>query len=87
MPSEGFDEVREWILQRSGRYSIGADENLIENRIVDSLSFVELVYLIEAATGIEVDVEQAYVKDFQTLSAIEQAFFANTPAPTGGKVD
>jgi acyl carrier protein len=78
MSSRGIDAVRAWILARSDRTSISADENLIENRLVDSLSFVELVYAIEAAADIEIDFEGASIGDFQTLAAIEKAFFSES---------
>lgn len=72
----GIDEVREWILGRHPeRSSLPADENLIESRLVDSLSFVELVYVIEAASGVEIDFDTIDIKDFQTLAAMEKAFF------------
>ncbi|MEV0635592.1 phosphopantetheine-binding protein [Streptomyces sp. NPDC050619] len=77
MASAGIDEVRTWILDRHpDRTSVAADENLIESRLVDSLSFVELVYTIEGASGVEIDFDTIDIQDFQTLSAIEKAFFA-----------
>jgi acyl carrier protein len=73
----GIDEVRTWILTRHPeRQTIEADENLIESRLVDSLTFVELVYVIENATGVEIDFDAIDILNFQTLSAIEKAFFA-----------
>ncbi len=76
MASAGIDEVRSWILSRHPeRESIEHDENLIESRLVDSLSFVELVYAIESASGTEIDFDNIDLQDFQTLSAIEKAFF------------
>jgi acyl carrier protein len=76
MASAGIDEVRAWILSRHPeRESIAHDENLIESRLVDSLSFVELVYAIEGASGVEIDFDNIDLQDFQTLSAIEKAFF------------
>ncbi|UQA94125.1 phosphopantetheine-binding protein [Streptomyces halobius] len=76
MTSAGIDEVRTWILERNPeRDSVTPDENLIENRLVDSLSFVELVYAIESASGVEIDFDNIDIQDFQTLSAIEKAFF------------
>lgn len=74
--ASGIDEVRTWILSRHPeRNSIAPDENLIESRLVDSLSFVELVYVIEGASGAEIDFDAIDLKDFQTLSALEKAFF------------
>jgi acyl carrier protein len=76
MVSAGIDDIRDWILSRHpDRESIASDENLIESRLVDSLSFVDLVYVIENATGIEIDFDSIDIQDFQTLSAIEKAFF------------
>ncbi|MCW5253896.1 MULTISPECIES: acyl carrier protein [unclassified Streptomyces] len=77
MASAGIEDVRAWILGRHpDRTSVSDDENLIENRLVDSLSFVELVYTIEGASGAEIDFDAIDIQDFQTLSAIEKAFFA-----------
>ena len=76
MASAGIDEIRSWILGRHPeRQTIGPEENLIESRLVDSLTFVELVYVIENATGVEIDFDSIDIPDFQTLSAIEKAFF------------
>ncbi|MFE9611270.1 phosphopantetheine-binding protein [Streptomyces sp. NPDC006012] len=71
-----IDEVRSWILKRHPeRQVIDAEENLIQTRLVDSLTFVELVYVIENATGVEIDFDNIDIQDFQTLAAIEKAFF------------
>ncbi|GAA3719269.1 acyl carrier protein [Streptomyces tremellae] len=76
MASTGIDEVRAWILRRHpARTTLPLDENLIENRLVDSLSFVELVYAIEGAAHVEIDFDTIDLQDFQTLSSIEKAFF------------
>jgi holo-[acyl-carrier protein] synthase len=76
MSAKGINEVRNWILKRHPeRHTIDAEENLIDTRLVDSLNFVELVYVIENATGVEIDFDNIDVQDFQTLSAIEKAFF------------
>jgi acyl carrier protein len=71
-----IDEVRNWILKRHPeRQTIDAEENLIQTRLVDSLTFVELVYVIENATSVEIDFDNIDIQDFQTLAAIEKAFF------------
>ncbi|MCA1219635.1 phosphopantetheine-binding protein [Streptomyces sp. 8L] len=76
MAATGIDEVRNWILKRHPeRQTIDSEENLIETRLVDSLTFVELVYVIENATGVEIDFDNIDIQDFQTLAAIEKAFF------------
>ncbi|MFB7498259.1 acyl carrier protein [Streptomyces sp. NPDC056161] len=77
MSSTGIDKVRDWILGRhADRTELAADVNIIENRLVDSLSFVELVYVIEDASGAEIDFDNIDIEDFQSLATIEKAFFA-----------
>ncbi|MER7862222.1 phosphopantetheine-binding protein [Amycolatopsis japonica] len=77
MPAPGIEKVSDWILGRHPeRTELAFDEDLIESRLVDSLSFVELVYVIEDASGVEVDFDNIDIADFKTLSAIEKAFFA-----------
>ncbi|MEU3626937.1 holo [Amycolatopsis coloradensis] len=74
----GFLEVRAWVLSRNpGLDSVGQDEDLIAARLVDSLTFVELVYVIEGASGVEIDFDTIDIEDFRTLGAIEKAFFGH----------
>ncbi|MEE1840847.1 acyl carrier protein [Streptomyces sp. NPDC007076] len=74
--TRSIDEVRNWILKRHPeRQDIDAEENLIQTRLVDSLTFVELVYVIENAADLEIDFDNIDIEDFQTLAAIEKAFF------------
>ncbi|GGZ39269.1 hypothetical protein GCM10010387_36730 [Streptomyces inusitatus] len=71
-----IDEVRDWILRRHPeRQTIDAEENLIQTRLVDSLTFVELVYVVESTTGVEIDFDNIDIQNFQTLATIEKAFF------------
>lgn len=73
----GIGVVRAWILKRNPDLTELADDvDIIETRLVDSLAFVELVYTIESATGVEIDFDAIDVDDFRSLSAIERAFFA-----------
>ncbi|MFD3326417.1 acyl carrier protein [Streptomyces sp. NPDC058701] len=73
----GIDQVRNWILGRHEEpVELNHDTNIIENRLVDSLSFVELVYAIEGASGTEIDFDAIDIEDFQSLATIEKAFFA-----------
>jgi acyl carrier protein len=77
MSATGIEKVRDWILGRhADRTELAPDVNIIESRLVDSLSFVELVYAIEDASGAEIDFDAIDIADFQTLATIEKAFFA-----------
>jgi acyl carrier protein len=53
------------------------DENLdlIENRILQSLHFVEFLYLLEEATGQEITLDEVIPDDFRTIARIKERFF------------
>jgi acyl carrier protein len=72
-----IDVIKEWILgKHEDRTDVAADEDLIENRLVDSLSFVEFVFLIEETAGVEIDLDNLDINDVRTLDAIEKRFLA-----------
>ncbi len=67
--------VRDWILSKHPeRTNVAADEDLIESRLVDSLSFVEFIFVIEQASGVEIDMENLNLDDMRTLAALEKNF-------------
>ncbi|MFE0023711.1 hypothetical protein [Amycolatopsis sp. NPDC059021] len=53
---------------------IPRDLDLIENRILDSLGFVNFLYLLEELTGREITMEEVAPNDFRTIDAIEARF-------------
>lgn len=73
----GLEVLTRWILDRNpGREHLGPDEDLIENRLVDSLSFVEFIFLVEEAAGVEIDVNTLDLADVRTLDAIQKRFLS-----------
>lgn len=71
-----IDAVRPWILAKHPeRSQIDRDEDLIVNRLIDSLSFVEFVFVIEESSGVAIDVDDIDLDEFRTLAAIDNAFF------------
>ncbi|MER5310323.1 acyl carrier protein [Streptomyces sp. NPDC002773] len=78
--ADGLQTVKSWILERHPeREDIAPDLDLIENRLIDSLSFVEFVFLLEQESGTAIQMETLEVESIRTLGAIEQHFF-NAPA-------
>ncbi|MEU6353801.1 phosphopantetheine-binding protein [Streptomyces sp. NPDC047072] len=73
----GIDTIRQWILAKhEDRTDIAPDEDLIEKRLVDSLSFVEFVFLIEETSGQEIDMDNLDLGEVRTLAAIEKRFLS-----------
>jgi acyl carrier protein len=74
---ELHDQVRHWIRSRNKRLAstlqISPDLDLLENRLIDSLGFVDFILFLEDLTGVELRGEaQASVDSFRTLALIEQ---------------
>ena len=57
---------------------IDLDDDLIESRLVDSLHFLEFVYVVEEASGCAIDMRAHSVENFRTLRRIERRFFSAT---------
>jgi acyl carrier protein len=71
------DEVKDWVLAKhTDRQDIGLDEDLIETRLVDSLSFVEFIFVVEQASGTKIDLDTLDLDDLRTLAAVNKRFFA-----------
>ncbi len=75
--SSSIQEIRDWILSKHPDLTaVDMSEDLIESRLIDSLSFVEFTFVIESASGVTIDMEKIDIDDFRTLTAVEKAFFA-----------
>lgn len=55
---------------------VDPDIDLVETRLVDSLSFVEFVFLIQHLSGEQIDLDSIDLADFRTLNRIDKRFFA-----------
>ncbi|MCT2590992.1 phosphopantetheine-binding protein [Streptomyces sp. N2-109] len=73
--SDALAEVVAWIVGRQPQVrTIGPDEDLIESRLIDSLSILEFLVLIERISGSPVDLETLDLDSFRSLRRIEQVF-------------
>lgn len=72
-----LNQLKDWILKRHPeRDDIPADLDLIENRLIDSLSFAEFVFLLEQVSGRSIDMDAIDVDDFRCLGNIEKRYLA-----------
>jgi len=56
---------------------IPQDLDLIENRVLDSLGFVDFLLLLEENTGQEISIDSVSREDFRTLNSIRERFFSS----------
>lgn len=54
---------------------IGEDEDLVLTGVLNSMHFVELLYLIEAELGTEISMDDVSSADFRTIAGIRDRFF------------
>jgi len=72
-----LDRVTESIRARHPALTeIEPDCDLIDNRLIDSMAFLEFLVLIEGLTGRPIDVAALNLDDFRSLANIERAFFS-----------
>jgi hypothetical protein len=69
-------KVADFVLGKHPELSeIGPDVDLIETRLIDSLSFVEFVFLIEQLSGEIVPLDSIDIEDVRTLNRIGKRYF------------
>ncbi len=73
--------IREFVLDRNPKLSqLDNEMDLIDSRAINSLAFVEFIFLLEELTGEPIDPEELDLDDFRTLKAIEARFFKQKAA-------
>ena len=73
--SDAMAAVIDFIVDRNPRAkALGPDDDLIDTRAIDSLAFVDFIFLLEELAGQILDPEQLDVEDFRTLRRIEDRF-------------
>jgi acyl carrier protein len=86
LPTEGTrdiadDLVLSYLLARRPELdSIDPDLDLIDNRLIDSLSFVNFLYVLEEQSGRQISLDEVSPEDFRTLRRIRERFFSDPSA-------
>ena len=72
--------VKDWLLSRKPELSdLDPDFDLIENRVIDSLSFLEFVFFLEELTGRELQTTAETVNAFRSLHSIQKEILDGSP--------
>ena len=81
MTTDPMQAVREFVLGRNPKLGqLDSELDLIDSRAINSLAFVEFIFLLEELTGEPIDPEELDLDDFRTLNAIEARFFKQKAA-------
>ena len=54
---------------------LASDYDLVDNRVIDSLEFVEFILLVEEYSGREISIDSLSREDFRTVESIWRRFF------------
>jgi acyl carrier protein len=74
--TESIQAVKEWLLAKHPELDdLEPNLDLIENRVIDSLGFMDFVFFLESLVERELDVEAGSVDAFRTLRSIEEKIF------------
>ncbi len=66
-----LETLKAWLLKKKPAVGdIDLDLDLIENRIIDSLGFIDFVFFLEQLTGRELQTDAKAVTSFRTLRNI-----------------
>jgi hypothetical protein len=66
-----IQRIQSWLLARNpGTGSIGDDDDLIDNRLIDSLGFQEFLLFLEEVAGREITLDESSAVSLRTLRGI-----------------
>jgi hypothetical protein len=75
--TNSINALKNWLAIRNPQGGeIGFQQDLIDTKVVDSISFTEFVYYIEELSGREINIQQETLMAFRTLASISSRFFA-----------
>ncbi len=72
---EIIEQLRGWIVSHNQVPAhVDLDTDIIESRLIDSLSFVEFLMLLEELRGAQIPHHQVTLERFKTLRSIQQHY-------------
>ena len=73
-----LEKIKNWIfLKRPNIENFNNDYDIIGNKVLNSLHFMEFIYLIEELSENEIDVSELNFTDFSTINKIKENFFSH----------
>lgn len=74
-----FSQIEQWLLNNNPDISsIPEDLDLIENRLIDSLRFMEFIFFLETLSGNAIDIAQIQIDNFRTIQSILRSYVSSS---------
>ena len=64
------EKIREFIYNKNKNLKIDDNDNIFQQKILDSLAFVELVVFIENNFGFQFEDEELIIENFKSINTI-----------------
>lgn len=75
--NKDIHQVEQWILKYHPELNhIDHEFDLIENRLIDSLRFMEFIFLLEKISNKSIDTNTINIDDFRSLKSISIKFLS-----------
>lgn len=68
--------INTWLREKQITTQVGADDDIIDSRIVDSLQFVSMIVHIETLSHSDLSIDELSIDDFRTIRKIYESCFA-----------
>ena len=71
-------QIERWLLNNNpDLLIIPKDLDLLENRLIDSLRFMEFIFFLETLSGSAIDIAQIHIDDFRTIQCIVERYLSS----------
>ncbi|TFH92404.1 acyl carrier protein [Vibrio ouci] len=72
-----LEKLTDWIIEKNNTVGyIAMDDDLIDGGLIDSLAFVEFLFLIEELSGQSLNINEDTINKVRTLQVINDNFFS-----------
>lgn len=73
--SQAIPLITQWILRQHPEINhLPMDIDLIENRLIDSLRFMEFIFFLEGLSGQSIDVSKIQLDDFRSIQTLADKY-------------
>ena len=73
--SHPVSSIRQYIIDKNqGTCQFDDQDDLIENRLIDSLQFLDFVRYVEELSGKDINIEAINIDDFRSIANIQRGY-------------